>query len=56
MSRRIKNRKSPEQRREEMEQLHDSISEQVEQLRNSQAWEDMLHFMRAEPTASAICC
>lgn len=52
MSRKIKNRKSPEQRREEMEQLHDSISEQVEQLRNSQAWEDMLHFMRAFRTYS----
>ena len=52
MSRKIKNRKSPEQRREEMEQLHESIGEQVEALRDSQAWEDMLHFMRAFRTYS----
>lgn len=52
MSRKIKNRKSPEQRREEMEQLHESIGQQVEQLRDSQAWEDMLHYMKAFRTYS----
>lgn len=46
MSRKINNRKTPEQRRAEMDQLHESISEQVEKLRDTQAWEDMLHFMR----------
>lgn len=47
MSRKIKNRKTPEQRRAEMDQLQESIGEQVEKLRDTQAWEDMLHFMRS---------
>lgn len=47
MAQKIKNRKTPEQRREEMDQLHESIGQQVEALRDSQAWEDMLNFLRS---------
>lgn len=46
MAQKIKNRKTPEQRREEMEQLHESIGQQVEELRQSDAWKEMLHFMK----------
>ena len=52
MAAKIKNRKSPEQRRAQMERLHESIGEQVEQLRESKAWEDMLAFMQAFRTYS----
>lgn len=44
MARKIKTRKTPEQRREEAQQLHDKISAQVEELRSSKAWTDFLAF------------
>lgn len=47
MYKRIKSTKTPEQRREEAEQLQTSIAEQVEQLRNSEAWTRFLQFAAA---------
>ena len=44
MARRIKNTKSPEERRAEAEALQASIAEQVEQLRDSEAWTRFLDF------------
>lgn len=44
MARRIKNTKSPEERRAEAEALQASIAEQVEQLRQSEAWTRFLDF------------
>lgn len=46
MARRIKNTKSPEERRAEAEALQASIAEQVEQLRDSEAWTRFLEFAR----------
>ena len=46
MATKIKNRKSPEQRREEAEQLQTSIAGQVEELRDSDQWRRMLDFSR----------
>ena len=46
MARRIKNTKSPEERRAEAEALQASIAEQVEQLRESEAWTRFLDFAR----------
>lgn len=47
MARKIKNRKTVEQRREEAQALADTIAEQVEQLRNSEAWTRFLEFAQA---------
>lgn len=47
MARKIKNAKTPEQRRSEAEQLHASIAEQVEALRESEAWTQFLTFAQA---------
>lgn len=47
MYKRIKSTKTPEQRREEAEQLQASIAEQVEQLRGSEAWTRFLQFAAA---------
>jgi len=47
MARRIKNTKSPEERRAEAEALQASIAEQVEQLRQSEAWTRFLDFAQA---------
>lgn len=47
MARKIKNTKTPEQRRAEAEALQASIAEQVEQLRNSDAWTRFLDFARS---------
>lgn len=47
MAWKVKNGKSPEQRRAEMEGLHESIAEQVEALRNSEAWARFLAFAQA---------
>lgn len=44
MARKIKNTKSPEERRAEAEALQASIAEQVEQLRESEAWTRFLDF------------
>ena len=44
MARKIKNTKSPEERRAEAEALQASIAEQVEQLRASEAWTRFLDF------------
>lgn len=44
MARKIKNTKTPEQRRAEAQQLHASIAEQVEALRESEAWTRFLTF------------
>ena len=46
MARRIKNTKSPQERRAEAEALQASIAEQVEQLRDSEAWARFLDFAR----------
>lgn len=46
MASKIKNRKSPEQRREEAQQLQVSIAGQVEELRESDQWRRMLDFSR----------
>ena len=46
MARRIKNTKSPEERRAEAEALQASIAAQVEQLRDSEAWTRFLEFAR----------
>ena len=45
MARKIKHQRTPEQRREQMTQLHDTITTQVEELRDSGAWQDMLDAM-----------
>ena len=45
MTRKIKTRKTPEQRQAAMQELHDSIATQVEALRDSDAWRDMLDAM-----------
>ncbi|MEE6289284.1 ArdC-like ssDNA-binding domain-containing protein [Georgenia sp. MJ173] len=47
MARKIKNTKSPEQRRAEAETLHQAITDQVEALRDSEAWTRFLDFTRA---------
>lgn len=47
MARKIKNTKTPEQRRAEAEALHESIAEQVEALRDSEAWTRFLSFATA---------
>lgn len=47
MARKIKNAKTPEQRRAEAETLQASIVEQVEQLRESEAWSRFLEFAQA---------
>lgn len=47
MARKIKNAKSPEERRAEAEALHATIAEQVEELRDSEAWTRFLRFAQA---------
>lgn len=47
MARKIKTTKSPEERRAEAESLHATIAEQVEELRNSEAWTRFLTFAQA---------
>ncbi len=47
MARTVKTTKTPEQRRAEAEQLHITITEQVEALRESEAWTRFLVFSRA---------
>ena len=47
MNRKIKTTKNPAQRRAEMEALHESIAEQVELLRQSEAWARFLAFAQA---------
>ncbi|MFC0456210.1 ArdC-like ssDNA-binding domain-containing protein [Arthrobacter liuii] len=47
MVRKIKNGKSPEQRRAEAETLQASIAEQVEELRSSEAWTRFLDFAQS---------
>jgi antirestriction protein ArdC len=47
MTRKVTTRKSPEDRRAEAEQLHDTIAEQVEALRQSETWTQFLAFARA---------
>ena len=47
MARKIKTTKSPEQRRAEVEALQQSIAEQVEELRSSEAWTRFLTFAQA---------
>jgi antirestriction protein ArdC len=47
MARKIKNAKSPEERRAEAEALHATIAEQVEELRDSEAWTRFLQFAQA---------
>lgn len=47
MARTVKNTKSPEQRKAEAEALQATISEQVEALRDSDAWERYLRFARS---------
>lgn len=44
MVRTVKNTKSPEERRAEAEALHATIAEQVETLRESEAWSQFLRF------------
>ena len=44
MTRKIKTTKTPEQRREEAQQLHERITAQVDELRTSKAWGDFLTF------------
>lgn len=44
MARKIKNQRTPEQRRAQAEALQTQITEQVEALRNSDAWIDFLKF------------
>lgn len=44
MARKIATRKTPEQRREEAQQLHERIAAQVDELRSSKAWADFLTF------------
>lgn len=45
MARKIKTRKTPEQRQAAMQDLHDSIAEQVQALRDSDEWQNMLDAM-----------
>lgn len=47
MARKIKNAKSPEQRRAEAEALHETIAEQVEELRESEQWTRFLQFAQS---------
>jgi len=47
MARKIKTRKSPEERRTQAEALQASIAEQVEQLRDSDSWRRFLDFSRS---------
>lgn len=47
MARKIKNAKSPEQRRAEADALHASIAAQVDELRSSDAWRRFLDFSAA---------
>lgn len=47
MARTIKTQKTAEQRRAEADALHESIAQQVEQLRDSDAWQRFLDFARA---------
>lgn len=44
MARKTKSSKSPEQRRAEMEALHDQLAEAVEELRSSERWAAYLRF------------
>src|SRR5699024_3872052 len=44
MTRKIATRKTAEQRREQAQQLQASIDEQVEQLRESEAWQRILTY------------
>ncbi|MGO2520138.1 MAG: ArdC-like ssDNA-binding domain-containing protein [Microbacterium sp.] len=44
MARKTKTQKNPEQRRAEMEALHDQLAEGVEQLRSSERWAAYLNF------------
>src|SRR5699024_8646484 len=44
MTRKIKNTKSTEQRRAQAEALQQQITDQVENLRNSEAWDKFLNF------------
>jgi len=44
MTRKIKNRRTVEQRREQAEALQHQITEQVEALRDSEAWTKFLDF------------
>lgn len=47
MARTIKTQKTAEQRRAEADALHESIAQQVEQLRDSDAWQRFLDFARS---------
>lgn len=47
MARKIKTTKTAEQRRAEADELHASISEQVEALRDSDAWQQFLEFAQS---------
>lgn len=47
MARKIKNQKTPEQRRAEAEHLHNTIAAQVEELRSSEQWAKFLQFMQS---------
>lgn len=47
MAHKIKTRKTAEQRRAEADALHESIGQQVDQLRESDAWQQFLHFAQA---------
>lgn len=45
MSRKVRNSKSPEQRREETERIHQSLTDQVERLNSSEEWMSFLATM-----------
>ena len=47
MVRKIKNRKTAEERRAHAEELQDSIAEQVDQLRHSEQWARFLKFAQS---------
>ena len=47
MVRKIKNRKTAEERRAHVEELQDSIAEQVDQLRHSEQWARFLKFAQS---------
>lgn len=47
MTRKVATRKSPEERRAEAEQLHETITKQIEALRDSQTWTQFLAFAQA---------
>src|SRR3546814_18302685 len=47
MTRKVSTRKSAEERRAEAEQLHETITEQIEALRDSETWTRFLAFAQA---------